>query len=39
MSFDLDRKILWRTFAKVLKSEGITDATSATMKKFTGNTE
>jgi len=39
ISFSLDMKILWRTFAKVLKSEGITDAASATMKKFTGNTE
>ena len=39
ISFSLDMKILWRTFAKVLKSEGITDAASVTMKKFTGNTE
>ncbi len=39
LSFGLDIKILWRTFAKVLKSEGITDSESATMKKFTGTTE
>jgi undecaprenyl phosphate N,N'-diacetylbacillosamine 1-phosphate transferase len=39
MSFGLDMKILWRTFANVLKSEGITDTASVTMKKFTGNTE
>jgi lipopolysaccharide/colanic/teichoic acid biosynthesis glycosyltransferase len=39
VSFSLDTKILWRTFIKVLKSEGITDSASATMQKFTGNTE
>jgi lipopolysaccharide/colanic/teichoic acid biosynthesis glycosyltransferase len=39
VSFGLDMKILWLTFAKVLKSEGINDRTSATMKKFTGHTE
>lgn len=37
MSFLLDVKILWLTFRKVLKSEGISSATSATMERFDGN--
>lgn len=36
VSFALDVKILWRTFTKVFKSEGISSATSVTMEKFTG---
>ena len=35
-SFWLDLKIIWKTFAKVFKSEGITDGTNATTTKFTG---
>jgi len=38
ISFGLDLKILWLTFAKVLKSEGISGEGSVTMEKFTGNT-
>jgi lipopolysaccharide/colanic/teichoic acid biosynthesis glycosyltransferase len=38
ISFSLDIKILWLTFAKVLKSEGISSEGSVTMEKFTGNT-
>ncbi len=38
ISFGLDLKILWLTFAKVLKSEGINEQNSATIEKFTGNT-
>jgi len=37
ISFTLDFRILWRTFKKVFKSEGVSSATSATMEKFTGN--
>ena len=37
MSFLLDIKILFKTFAKVLKSEGISSKGYATMEKFTGN--
>jgi len=33
----LDFKILFKTLQKVVKSDGITSATSATMEKFTGN--
>jgi lipopolysaccharide/colanic/teichoic acid biosynthesis glycosyltransferase len=39
VSFGVDINILFRTFIKVLKSEGITDQVSATMKKFTGDPE
>jgi lipopolysaccharide/colanic/teichoic acid biosynthesis glycosyltransferase len=37
ISFFLDVKILWLTAMKVLKSEGVSSATSATMEKFSGN--
>ncbi|NAS12359.1 sugar transferase [Poritiphilus flavus] len=37
ISFSLDMKILWLTFLKVLKREGISSGTSATMEFFTGN--
>ena len=37
VSFVLDMKILFKTFGKVFKSEGINAAGSATMEKFTGN--
>lgn len=37
ISFLLDLKIIFRTFNKVSKSEGISSATSATMEKFTGS--
>ena len=33
----LDLKILWLTLLKVIKSEGISSATSATMEEFNGN--
>jgi lipopolysaccharide/colanic/teichoic acid biosynthesis glycosyltransferase len=36
ISFGLDLKILFLTFIKVLKSEGISSGTSATMEKFSG---
>ncbi|MEG3658568.1 sugar transferase [Arenibacter palladensis] len=36
-SFLLDVKILWMTFSKVIKREGISSSTSATMEFFTGN--
>jgi undecaprenyl phosphate N,N'-diacetylbacillosamine 1-phosphate transferase len=36
MSPALDIKILWRTAMKVLKPEGISSATTATMERFTG---
>lgn len=36
LSFALDMKILFMTFAKVFKSEGINAQGSATMEKFTG---
>lgn len=37
MSLSLDIKILFKTLLKVLKSEGISSDTSATMEKFKGN--
>lgn len=37
MSAALDIKILWRTAMKVLKPEGISSATTATMERFTGS--
>jgi sugar transferase EpsL len=37
LSFTLDLRILFLTFAKILKSEGISAEGSATMEKFTGN--
>jgi undecaprenyl phosphate N,N'-diacetylbacillosamine 1-phosphate transferase len=37
ISFKLDMKILWLTFLKVLKREGINSPDSATMKPFAGN--
>lgn len=37
VSFNLDLKILWLTFLKVLKRDGISSETSATMEAFTGN--
>lgn len=37
LSFALDMKILYRTFVKVFRSEGISSATAATMEKFKGN--
>jgi len=36
-SFWLDMKILWMTLLKVLKRNGISSSTSATMEKFTGS--
>lgn len=38
VSFALDLRILLLTVRNVLRSEGISSATSATMEKFTGNT-
>lgn len=37
LSLWLDIKIAWLTIRKVIKSEGVSSATSATMEKFTGN--
>ena len=37
ISFSLDIKIILRTIKKVLKSEGISSATSVTMEGFKGN--
>lgn len=37
ISFLLDLKIMWMTVRKVIKSEGISSATSATMERFTGS--
>ena len=37
LSFLLDLKIIWRTIFKVVKSEGVSSGTSATMEKFLGN--
>lgn len=37
ISFSLDMRILWLTFLKVIKREGISSGTSATMEFFTGN--
>ena len=39
ISFSVDIKILFRTFLKVVKAEGISGETSVTMKKFTGTAE
>lgn len=39
ISFWLDLKILFITIFKVLKSEGVSSATSPTMENFTGNRE
>lgn len=36
LSFLLDLKILWMTFLKVVKSEGISSKTNATMEEFIG---
>jgi undecaprenyl phosphate N,N'-diacetylbacillosamine 1-phosphate transferase len=36
-SFALDAKIIWRTFAKVFRSEGISQQGQATMEKFMGS--
>lgn len=37
VSIALDTKIIWSTLMKVLKSEGISSATSVTMERFKGN--
>lgn len=37
MSFALDCRIIWMTLKKVIRKEGISSATSATMETFTGN--
>lgn len=37
LSFLLDLKILWMTVLKVIQSEGVSSASSATMERFTGN--
>ncbi|GAA0559821.1 sugar transferase [Chitinophaga japonensis] len=37
ISFALDLRILWMTLVKVLRSEGISAANTATMERFTGN--
>lgn len=37
VSFAVDVKIVFKTILNVLKAEGISSATSATMEKFTGN--
>ncbi len=37
LSLWLDVRIVFKTIMKVLKSEGVNSATSATMEKFTGN--
>ncbi len=37
LSFLLDVKILWLTVLKVVRLEGISSGTNATMEKFTGN--
>lgn len=37
LSFALDLRILWLTVLKVIRSEGISSATAATMEKFRGN--
>lgn len=39
ISLLLDMKILFKTVSVVIKREGISSATSATMEEFTGNTE
>jgi lipopolysaccharide/colanic/teichoic acid biosynthesis glycosyltransferase len=38
-SFLLDMKILWMTFLKVLKRDGISSAKSVTMEKFKGSSK
>lgn len=37
VSFLLDLKILWMTFLKVIKSEGISASAEVTMERFTGS--
>jgi len=37
LRFSLDKKIIWMTLQKVIKREGVSSATSATMEPFTGN--
>jgi undecaprenyl phosphate N,N'-diacetylbacillosamine 1-phosphate transferase len=37
LSLKLDLQIIWKTFLKVFKSEGVVSQTSATMEKFTGS--
>jgi lipopolysaccharide/colanic/teichoic acid biosynthesis glycosyltransferase len=37
LSFALDLRILWLTLLKVVRSEGISSGTAATMEKFRGN--
>lgn len=37
LSFFLDMKILWMTFMKVLKRDGVSSASHITMEKFKGN--
>jgi undecaprenyl phosphate N,N'-diacetylbacillosamine 1-phosphate transferase len=37
VTFPLDFKIFWLTVQKVVKSDGISSETSATMEKFTGS--
>lgn len=39
VSFVLDVKILWLTFLKVIKSEGISASKEVTMERFTGSTQ
>jgi lipopolysaccharide/colanic/teichoic acid biosynthesis glycosyltransferase len=39
LSFGLDIKILFLTLVKVLKAEGISSGTTATMERFRGNSE
>lgn len=39
LSFALDMKILWMTIKKVLRREGISSGTSATMEEFMGSTK
>ncbi len=38
-SLALDLKIIWLTFRKVIKSEGVNSATAATMEVFTGSSK
>lgn len=37
VSWNLDIRILWMTFIRVLRAEGISSETSATMERFRGN--
>lgn len=39
LSFTLDMKILWMTIKKVLRREGISSSSSATMEEFMGSTK